>query len=175
MLWEGPPLDMANRFANTANLFLTAVFFHPLLPISIPIAFCGFLLSYWIDKTLLLRRHKIPEQMSGLMAKFIANLLPYFAFLWSLNLLLFYRTLYQEYYTSEPRNKLIVPYAVIGTTGLFILLPIRTMINRCLNNSGEDTTTDKYDDFYNKFPTDYDRENPVTKNEAFMRLLEHRI
>lgn len=26
-----------------------------------------------------------------------------------------------------------------------------------------------------KFPTDYDRENPVTKNEAFIKLLEHRI
>jgi hypothetical protein len=26
-----------------------------------------------------------------------------------------------------------------------------------------------------KFPTDYDRENPVTKNEAFFRFLENRI
>lgn len=66
------------------------------------------------------------------MAKFIANLLPYFAFLWSLNLLLFYRTLYTEYTTDDPKNKLIVPYVIIGITSLFILLPIRTIINRCL-------------------------------------------
>lgn len=26
-----------------------------------------------------------------------------------------------------------------------------------------------------KFPTDYDRENPVTKNEGFLRVLEKRI
>jgi hypothetical protein len=123
---------MANRYSNTANLFLTAVFFHPLLPISIPIAFCGFIFSYWIDKTLLLRRHKIPEQMSGLMAKFIANLLPYFAFLWSLTLLLFYKTLYEDYHVDSQKRRLIVPYAIIGLTSLFILLPIRTIINRCL-------------------------------------------
>jgi hypothetical protein len=139
-LWEGPPLDMANRFSNTANLFLTAVFFHPLLPVSIPIALCGYTFSYWIDKTLLLRRHKIPEQMSGLMAKFIANLLPYFAFLWSLNLLLFYRTLYKEYYHGEIQNKLIVPYSIIAACSLFIIFPVRTIINRCLENFGEQAT-----------------------------------
>eukprot|EP00347_Sterkiella_histriomuscorum_P022863 403336874 len=175
LLWEGPPLDMANRYSNTANLFLTAIFFHPLLPISIPIAMVGFIFSYWIDKSLLLRRHKIPEQMSGLMAKFIANLLPYFAFLWSLNLLLFYRTLYKEYYEDDPRQKLIVPYAIIGLTSFFIILPVRTIINRCLADNTEDALTYKYDDFMLQFPTDYDRENPVTKNEAFIKLLEHRI
>ena len=41
---------MASKFANTGNLFLTAVFFSPLLPISIPIAFVGFIFSYWVDK-----------------------------------------------------------------------------------------------------------------------------
>lgn len=113
--------------------------------------------------------------MSGLMAKFIANLLPYFACLWALNLLLFYRTLYYEFYNHNSKDKLIVPYAVIATAGLFILLPIRTIINRCLSNMGEDATKVDYDDFYSKFPTDYDRENPVTKNEAFIKLLEHKI
>lgn len=166
---------MANRYSNTANLFLTAIFFHPLLPISIPIAVFGFLFSYWVDKILLLRVHKIPEQMSGLMAKFIANLIPYFAFLWSLNLLLFYRTLYKEYYTDDPRHKLIVPYVIIGVTSLSIILPIRTIINKCLADNSEDAVTYKYEDFMQKFPTDYDRENPVTKNDAFIKLLEHRI
>lgn len=45
---------MANNLANTANLFLTAIFFHPLLPISIHIALLGFFMSYWIDKVIIL-------------------------------------------------------------------------------------------------------------------------
>jgi len=139
---------MANRYSNTANLFLTACFFHPLLPVSIPIAIVGFIFSYWIDKSLLLRRHKIPEQMSGLMAKFIANLLPYFAFLWSLNLLLFYKTLYKDYYNGETQEKLIVPFAIIAACSLFIVFPVRTIINRCLENLGEQPTHELYNDFY---------------------------
>jgi hypothetical protein len=76
--------------------------------------------------------------MSGLMAKFIANLLPYFAFLWSLTLLLFFRNIYDEYDVKDPKTKLIVPYVIIGLTCLFILLPIRTVINRCLEETIED-------------------------------------
>jgi hypothetical protein len=41
---------MADVFANAGNLILTATFFHPLLPLSIPIAFLGFSLSYWVNK-----------------------------------------------------------------------------------------------------------------------------
>lgn len=129
---------MANRYSNTANLFLTAIFFSPLLPISIPIALVGFIFSYWIDKIMLLRRHNIPEQMSGLMAKFIANLLPYFAFLWSLNLLLFYRKMYEEYEVEDRNLRMICPIVVISITSCFIVLPIRTIINKCLSNQLED-------------------------------------
>lgn len=86
--------------------------------------------------------------MSGMMAKFIANLLPYFAFLWSLNLLLFNRTLYDEFYESDPRRKLIIPYITIGVASFFIVFPVRSLINACSNqdaNSG--STNEKYDDF----------------------------
>jgi hypothetical protein len=38
--------------------------------------------------------------------------------------------MYREY-TGEEGSKLIVPYATIGFTSLFILLPIRTCINKC--------------------------------------------
>ena len=35
--------------------------------------------------------------------------------------------------------------------------------------------SETYDKYFMRFPTDYDRENPVTKNEAFFRFLENRI
>ena len=84
---------MANVFANSGNLVLTALFFHPLLPLSIPFAFFGLLLSYWVNKYLLLNRFKRPDQLSSLMASFFANLIPYIALLWALSLALFYRRL----------------------------------------------------------------------------------
>ena len=41
---------MADVFANQANLLLTALFFHPLLPVSIPIALVATIFSYWTNK-----------------------------------------------------------------------------------------------------------------------------
>jgi hypothetical protein len=38
-----------------------------------------------------------------------------------------------------------------------------------------DFETETYEKYFMKFPTDYDRENPVTKNEAFLRFLDKRI
>ncbi len=74
---------------------------------------------------------KTPEQMSGLMAKFFGSLLPFFALLWAIDLLLFYRTLYRELFGITELTKLIPPLGAIGVAILLILLPIRTCINKC--------------------------------------------
>ena len=59
-------------------------------------------------------------------------------------------------------------------TIFLILLPIRTFINRCSEdiNSKEKKT---YDELFVDFTSDYDRENPVTKNEGMMRIMEKKI
>jgi len=85
---------MANVFGNQANLLLTALFFHPLLPLSIPLAFVGTFMNYWATKYVFVKRMKRPEEMSGLMVNFFANMMPEIAFIWALSLALFYRTIY---------------------------------------------------------------------------------
>ena len=59
-------------------------------------------------------------------------------------------------------------------TIFLILLPIRTFINRCSEdiNSKEKRT---YDELFVDFTSDYDRENPVTKNEGMIRIMEKKI
>lgn len=49
-LYEGPRLDMPNLFATMANLFLTCVFYSPLIPIAIPIGMVGMICAYWVNK-----------------------------------------------------------------------------------------------------------------------------
>jgi len=74
------------------------------------------------------------------------------------------------------QRRLIVPFAALGITILFLLLPVRTMIKKCCRNeddSDKDNTT--YEKIFSRFPTDYDRENPVTKNEGFLRLINQKI
>lgn len=73
--------------------------------------------------------------MSGLTAMFIAHLLPYFALIWSLSYLLIFDKMLQERDGERNIKNLIVPLATLGATGLFILLPIRTMLYKCFAES----------------------------------------
>jgi hypothetical protein len=66
--------------------------------------------------------------MSGLMAQFFANMLPYIALLWALELLLFYR---RELFNVTEFYKIIPPLAAVVFICFLILLPIRTCINKC--------------------------------------------
>ena len=48
---------MPNLFANTANLFLTCVFYSPLIPLAIPIGLVGMLVAFWVEKVNILYTH----------------------------------------------------------------------------------------------------------------------
>ena len=71
-------------------------------------------------------------------------------------------------------SKILPPLVAVLFTIFLILLPIRTFINQCSEdiNSKEKKT---YDELFVDFTSDYDRENPVTKNEGMMRIMEKKI
>lgn len=77
-LYEGPALDMAQRYANTMLMFCMCVFYVFPLPVMPLLCFGGASFQYWIEKYILLRRHKIPEQLGATMAQVFSNMIPFF-------------------------------------------------------------------------------------------------
>jgi hypothetical protein len=69
---------------------------------------------------------------------------------------------------------LLGPLGALGFVGLFLLLPIRSCLNRCCKGQAAEATN-FYENVFHTFPTDYDRENPVTKMEGMKRLMEKKI
>ena len=65
-------------------------------------------------------------------------------------------------------------WITLGVVGLFILLPIRTWINKVFGNLNIETLK-TYDEVCLRFVTDYDQENPVTKREGFLRIMDKQI
>ena len=74
---------------------------------------------------------RVPEQLSSLMPTFFANLIPYYALIWSLDLMLFYRTLFNELFGVSSPVKAAPALGILIFTIFIILLPIRSFINRC--------------------------------------------
>jgi hypothetical protein len=74
-------------------MIMTSIFYSPLIPHSIPIALVGTIIDYWTNKYVLLRKSKMPDMFSELMATFFANFLPYVSFIWSISFWYFYYTI----------------------------------------------------------------------------------
>lgn len=181
---------MANKLANTANLILVCLFYSPLIPGAPLVALFGMIFSYWVDKYLLLRRNRRPEEMSGMLVHFFANLLPWMTFLWGVSTVFFTNNLqrnYNEAYESQqggiidesaednnPTQEITwVNFLPLIVTSVYILLPIRSLINK-LFGEGEEDEVQPYKNNFMAFMTDYDRANPVTKKDGVIRLLNAR-
>ena len=83
-LWEGLPLDMSRRYANTMVFFLLILFYCHLNPLLLIVGMAGIVWQFWTEKYVLLRRHKIPEVVGPHIAMFFANSIPYCLLIWSL-------------------------------------------------------------------------------------------
>lgn len=121
-LFNGPPVDMAQRYSNTTLLFCLTIFYTFPLPIMPFFAVAGTIFQYWLEKYLLLRRHRIPEQMGPTMAKTFSNMIPFFCFLYGMSLLIFTDIL------SDGDN--IIGLIAFLVTIVILLFPIRSLINK---------------------------------------------
>ena len=112
--------------------------------------------------------------MGSTMARFFGNFLPIMAFLWSLDAFLVYRILYRDVFFMYPLQKPAPSLACLLFVVLFLLLPIRTCINKCF--SGFNNATDvPYEKAQTTFITDDDIMNPVTKTDGLVRLMNARL
>ena len=149
---------MPNRYSNSMNLFLLATFYAPILPIGLAIGFVGNMYSYWVDKCLLLRRHKVPEQMGSTMAKFFANFIPWCLIPFGVSNYTTWNRLGSGFNAAR--------FAFIWIVIVSIFLPIRTCINKMCTGKADKSSDETYEKHKNAFQFDYERDNPMTQKEA---------
>lgn len=63
----------------------------------------------------------------------------------------------------------------MGLSILFIILPIRSCINRLIDQDAALENDKEYVSLINAFPTDYDKENPLTAKAGKLRMLDIQI
>jgi len=68
-LFEGHPVDMALRFANVNKTLIFTGLFIPFIPLGIIFSMIGFIITYWVDKYLLLRRYVCANRLSFALPK----------------------------------------------------------------------------------------------------------
>lgn len=118
------------------NMIITSLWFSPIIPQAIPLAFLSTFLTYWTTKYNLLRRHKMPDMFSELMATFFANMLPWIIFFWAISYSVFFE---DAKVLTKKRADLLddeavmgKAYSAIGFAFFCVAMPCRSIINRHL-------------------------------------------
>ena len=123
---EGPPLDLAQRFANIMLLFLMSIFYFPLIPYMPLITFLAALYQFWIVKLMILYVHKRPEMFGSSIAHFFANSIPYFMLLYGAS---------NFFWLCSLRTDNEVGVVSLFTCVAYIILPVRTIIDKFMSQT----------------------------------------
>jgi hypothetical protein len=102
-------VDAANNISNQMVLIMTCIFYSPIIPLTIPLALIGSILNYWVFKYMLLRRQKMPQMFSTIMATYFANFMPFVLVVWGASFMVFITKIHDafwaEFYISEDSDQ----------------------------------------------------------------------
>ena len=167
-LFEGPELDLADSYANLVSTFWMALFFTPVFPVAAPITCLAFVSTYWLQKTLLLRRFARPRAYSGSICFLAMYLLRFSPFV--LMVLLAHQLGYYclNFILRNKENNGLI-YIGLIVTGVLIVVPLENVFFVCTRLNSNESLLKKnvsYNEVRNRFYSEYDRENPITSKEA---------
>ncbi|CAI2384085.1 unnamed protein product [Moneuplotes crassus] len=157
-LAEGVDWNPPYYYATSVSILIITCFYTPLIPLLAIISFFGLIYKYWVEKYVLLRRCKIPQELGEQMAIMFIGVIPLCLFFYSLGQFIFIQTL------SEGKNQLpwiplgMMILAVLVVSPVLAYLDLQTKVKR-----DEKATFEKYK---NEFLTDYNRSNPITSDDA---------
>ena len=97
MLCEGTLVDTADQISNFMVFIMTCMFYSPILPVAVPIAFIGSIMMYIAYKYSLLNYNKMPDMFSTMMATFFANFMPFVILTWSISYVVFISKINSSY------------------------------------------------------------------------------
>jgi len=117
----------------------------------------------------------MPEMFSEVMTTFFSNFMPWLVFTGSVGAYYFYASQASSFRPTVIKDSTgeqfaICLFIVIGC----IVCPFRSAINFVCGNKSNvnEGNNEKYEDFALVFPSDYDKENPLTAKKGKLRILD---
>ena len=167
---------MAARSAYFIKSYLLVMVYGSIIPIAFPITLVSFLVEYWIDKYLLLRRNCHPPIIGKNLIKIISRFIPIGVFLNCLFSMIFHYEYNSETLTATSTG-LIVSFT-------FLVLPwqrvmkLRSILKkahvvqfRSLKSLKKNDIPCSYEEYRHSFMKDYDRLNPIGARKAIQEWL----
>ncbi|CAD8113085.1 unnamed protein product [Paramecium sonneborni] len=168
-LFEGPQVQFYDQYSYLCKTTWLSFFFAPLIPLSVLFGFVGLMSYYWIQKYLLLRRNsKPPFQSSHLDTEML--------YLMDLSPILFATMQFcLDFIFNSGKICQTINLTSLALSGLEIILPSYRIHRMLFKDLNEEEDSIRYEDVYLKLPTDYDRTNPLTQQNALSEFVKNKM
>jgi hypothetical protein len=171
LIFEDPEFDIAERYAVLIKTVWLTAFYATLIPIGLVISLSGLIVTYWVEKYLLLKRSSYPKAMGAALPKSILELLEVTPLFYAIGSLIF--NYYAAHLVHLDDLHLGVNVVAVLMAVVYLMLPIKVM-NKFICRKKKEVEEDcEYDERRIQFQTDYDIANPITHKQAAKELKKY--
>ena len=163
-LFQNPSMSMCYKYSFYTNIILTTFFYMSLFPLGVVFSFVGLLLSYFLE-IVHLGFYKRPEVLNSRLCKVFIHHFKIAIAVFAIGNFIFLRDAEKHY---------DIDWSLIN---LILFLIIMIIPYHCFNfnfigvTEGE-ITKGSYDEYELMFPTDYEKQNPLTKKAAMIKYFK---
>ena len=164
-LFELLDMDIASKYSYVTRTLFMCFFYLPIFPFGVPICFCGFIFSYFLEKFNFVKMYKKPVNLNSRIYEFYSNYFILNLFMASLGDYLFLKDVY---------NSNFWVFLNIILFSALVIVPYNNFLNIDLIgiNESDIKEGELYEDYFYNFFNDYERNNPITKKDGIKHFLD---
>ena len=163
-LFQNPSMSICYKYSFYSNIILTTFFYMPLFPLGSVFSFVGLLLSYFLE-IVHLGFYKRPEILNSRLCKLFVYNFKFAMAVFAVGNFVFLNDVDKHSDINWSLVNLIL-FIVIA------FIPYDSIKFNLLGIKEGEITEGSYNDYELMFPTDYEKQNPLTKNKAMIKYFE---
>ena len=163
-IFENPKMDLCYKYSFLINILLTSFFYMSIFPLGIVFGLIALILSYLLE-TYYLGYYKRPEILNARLAKFFIQNFKIVVMVFNIGNYLFFSSYKINQGFNWPLFNFIF-FIVITFT------PYNDININILGITEGDAKKGTYEDYELMFPTDYEKQNPLTKKNAMVKYFK---
>ena len=162
-IFENPRMDLCYKYSFLVNILLTSLFYMSIFPLGTVFSLVALILSYFLE-TYYLGYYKRPEVLNARLCKFFINN-------FKIPVSIFFVGNYIFFSSIKEYNRFWTIFNFIFYLALAFIPYTYFKINLLGIREG-DAKKGSYEDYELMFPTDYEKQNPLTKNKAMIKYFK---
>ena len=162
-LFQNPSMSLCYKYSFFSNILLTSFFYLSVLPLGIVFSLAGCIISYFLEIAHL-QFYKRPEVLNSRLCKHFISHFNIAIAVWAIGNFIFLRSTEKHYSTFSLLNFIL--FIVI------IFIPYHSFKFNLLGFKEGEITKGSYEEYELIFPTDYEKQNPLTKREGMIKYIK---